>query len=164
MEWVEKKKHNQKGRAIWKNLQEEKFCYQYEISQFVLDHDIHLDLVLNLDQTHLSYVSPGKYTFCLKVSSIISIKGVDDKRQITATQSQLLVFSYQFNWYTKVKPKDLYRNKNSQRTFTLLTQKTTGRILGNVLDYFKKNRAWIYGWSIFLYHYGRLQGSRQRED
>ena len=146
MEWVEKKSiTTRKVEPSEKKLQEEKFCYQHEISQFALDHDIHLDLVLNLDQTPLSYVSPGKYTFCLKVSTIISTKVVDGNSQITATQSQLLVFSYQFNCYNKVKPKDLYRNKNSQRTFTLLTQRTTVRILGNVLDYFKKNRAWIYG-------------------
>ena len=41
--------------------------------------------MLNLDQTPLSYVSPGKYTFDLKGSKTVPIKGVDDKRQITAT-------------------------------------------------------------------------------
>ena len=44
-----------------------------------------MELVLNLDQTPLSYVSPGKYTFDLKCSKTVPIKGVDDKRQITAT-------------------------------------------------------------------------------
>ena len=34
----------------------------YEISRVVLDHDISLDLVFNLDQIPLSYVSPGKYS------------------------------------------------------------------------------------------------------
>ena len=44
-----------------------------------------MELVLNLDQTPLSYVSSGKNTFYLKGSKTVSIKGVDDKRQITAT-------------------------------------------------------------------------------
>ena len=41
--------------------------------------------MLNLDQTPLSYVSPGKYTIDLKGSKIDPIKGVDDEWQITAT-------------------------------------------------------------------------------
>ena len=41
--------------------------------------------VLNLDQTSLSYVSPGKYTLDLKGSTTVPIKGVHDKWQITAT-------------------------------------------------------------------------------
>ena len=44
-----------------------------------------MELVLNLDQTPLSDVSPGKYTFGLKGSKAVPTKGVDDKRQITAT-------------------------------------------------------------------------------
>ena len=48
-------------------------------------HDIPSYLVLNIDQTPLSYVSPGKYSFSFKGSKHVPIKGVDDKRQITAT-------------------------------------------------------------------------------
>ena len=66
-------------------MQEENFSYQREISRIILNHDIPLDLVLNLDQTPLSYVSPGKYTFFLKGTTTVPIKGVDGKRQITAT-------------------------------------------------------------------------------
>ena len=40
---------------------------------------------MNLDQTPLSYVSPGKYTFNMKATKHVPIKGVDDKQQITAT-------------------------------------------------------------------------------
>ena len=47
--------------------------------------DIPLDLVLNLDQTLVSYVSLDKYTFDLKGSTTVLIKGVGDKKQITAT-------------------------------------------------------------------------------
>ena len=85
MEWVKRKGTTGKVEPSEKFLNEEKFSYQREISKVVLEHDILLDLVLNLDQTPLSYVSPGKYTFCLKGSTTVLIKGVDDKRQITAT-------------------------------------------------------------------------------
>ena len=43
------------------------------------------DLIINLDQTPLSYISPGKYTFNMKGAKHVPVKGVDDKRQITAT-------------------------------------------------------------------------------
>ena len=56
-------------------------------------HDILDSFVLNINQTALSYVSPGKYTFSFKglkfksfkVLKNVSIKRVDDKRQVTAT-------------------------------------------------------------------------------
>ena len=44
-----------------------------------------LEFVLNLDQTTLSYSNFKKYTFDLKGSKTVPIKGVEDKRQITAT-------------------------------------------------------------------------------
>ena len=84
MERVKRKGTTGKVESSEKFLQEEKFPYQREISRVILNHDILLDLVLNLDQTLLSYVSPGKYTFCLKGTTTVPIKGVDDKRQITA--------------------------------------------------------------------------------
>ena len=37
-----------------------------------------------MDQTPLSYVSPGKYTFDVKVVKTVPIRGTDDKRQITS--------------------------------------------------------------------------------
>ena len=85
MEWVNRKGTTGKVEPSEKFLHREKFSYQREISRIILNHDIPLDLVLNLDQTPLSYVCPGKYTFCLKGTIIVPIKGVDDKRQITAT-------------------------------------------------------------------------------
>ena len=85
MEWVKRKRTTGKVDPLEKFLQEGKFSYQREISRVLLKHDVPLDLVLNLDQTPLSYVSPGKYTFCLKRSTTLPIIGVDDKRQITAT-------------------------------------------------------------------------------
>ena len=65
-------------------MQEEKLSCQREISWVVLDHDIPLDLVHILDQNPLSYVSPGKYTICLKRSITFLIKGVDNKRYVSA--------------------------------------------------------------------------------
>ena len=66
-------------------LAEEKFTFQRAISTAISSHDIRNFLVLNIDQTPLSYVSPGQYTFCFKGSKNVPIKGVEDKRQITAT-------------------------------------------------------------------------------
>ena len=51
----------------------------------VYNHDIPADLVINLVQTPLSYVYPGKYTFNFKSAKYVPTKGVDDKHQITAT-------------------------------------------------------------------------------
>ena len=48
-------------------------------------HDLPKELILNLDQTPLSYISPGKYTFNPKDLKTVPIKGIDDKRQITVT-------------------------------------------------------------------------------
>ena len=66
-------------------LAEEKFTFQKAISTAIMHHDIPESLIVNIDQTPLSYVSPGKYTFSLKGSKTVPINGVDDKRQITAT-------------------------------------------------------------------------------
>ena len=66
-------------------LAEERFTFQRTISTAILEHDIPAPLVVNLDQTPLSYVSPGKYTFSFKGAKNVPIIGVDDKRQITAT-------------------------------------------------------------------------------
>ena len=51
----------------------------------VSEHNIPPSLIINIDQTPLSYVNTGKYTFSFKGAKNIPIKGVDDKRQITAT-------------------------------------------------------------------------------
>ena len=66
-------------------LAKEKFTFQRTISTTILGHDTPTPLVVNLDQTRLSYVSPGKYTFSFKGVKNVPIKGVDDKRQMTAT-------------------------------------------------------------------------------
>ena len=68
-----------------KFLEGEKFSFNVPSLNLFQSINIPVDLVLNLDETSLSYISPGKYTFDLKGSTTVPIKGVDDKRQITAT-------------------------------------------------------------------------------
>ena len=85
MEWVKRKGTTGKIEPSQQFLSEEKFTFQRAISTAVFDNDIPTSLILNLDQTPLSYVSPGKYTFNLRGAKNVPIKGVDDKRQITAT-------------------------------------------------------------------------------
>ena len=43
------------------------------------------ELILNLDQTPLPHVSPGKYTFNPKGTKTVYIKGIGNQRQTTAT-------------------------------------------------------------------------------
>ena len=85
MDWVKRKGTTGKVEPCSKFLEEEKFTFQRAIAKAVSDHDIPMELVLNLAQTPLAYISPGKYTFDLKDSKTVPIKGVDDKRQVTAT-------------------------------------------------------------------------------
>ena len=84
-EWVKRKGPTGKVEPSEKFLEGEKFSFQGEISQVVVENDIPVDLVLNLDQTSLSYISPGKYTFFSNGSNNAPIKDQEDKRQITAT-------------------------------------------------------------------------------
>ena len=51
----------------------------------VYDSDIPVDLILDLVQICLLQVITGKYTFCLKGTTNVSIKELNNKRQITAT-------------------------------------------------------------------------------
>ena len=85
MDWVRRKGTTGEVKTCAQFSEEEKFLFQCVICKFVSEHDIPLDLVLNPDQTLLSYVSPTKCTFDLKGSTTVPIKGVNDKRQITAT-------------------------------------------------------------------------------
>ena len=49
------------------------------------NHCIPADIAINRDETPPSYVSPGKYTFNFKGAKNVTINGIDDRRQITAT-------------------------------------------------------------------------------
>lgn len=85
MNWSKRKATTGKVEPSAQFLAEEKFTFQKAIAKAIEDNDIPASLVINLDQTPLSYVSPGKYTFHFKGSKHVPVKGVDDKRQITAT-------------------------------------------------------------------------------
>ena len=85
MRWVKRKGTTGKVAPPPLLLKEEKFSFQRDIAQAVYDHKIPKRLVFNLDQTPLNYISPGKYSFAPGGSKHVPIKGVDDKRQITAT-------------------------------------------------------------------------------
>ena len=85
MNWVKRKGTTGKIEPSAKFLQEEKFTFQRQISEIADRHNIPPEMILNLDQTPLAYVSPGKFTFAQAGSTTVPIKGVDDKCQITAT-------------------------------------------------------------------------------
>ena len=55
------------------------------ISKVVYEHDVPSEVIISLDKTLLSYILPGKHTFSIKGTKNASVKGIDDKRQITAT-------------------------------------------------------------------------------
>ena len=55
------------------------------ISKVVYEHDVPSELIISLDKTLPSYILPGKHTFSIKGTKNAPVKGIDDKRQITAT-------------------------------------------------------------------------------
>ena len=65
-------------------LAEGKFKFQMPISKDVYKHDIPSELVIDLGQTLLFYISLGEYNFNIKGAKNSPVKGIDDK-QITAT-------------------------------------------------------------------------------
>lgn len=85
MNWTKRKATTGKVEPSQQFLSEERLTFQKKISEAVQENDVPKSLIVNLDQTPLSYVSPGKYTFDVKGSKTVPIKGIDDKRQITAT-------------------------------------------------------------------------------
>ena len=85
MEWSKRKGTTGKIEPSQQFLLEEKLTFHKLILSTIQEHDITKERILNLDQTPLSYDSPGKYTFNPKSAKTVLIKGVDDNRQITAT-------------------------------------------------------------------------------
>ena len=85
LNWSKRNGTTGKTKPLPQFLAEEKFTFQRAISTAISSHDIPNFLVLNIDQTSLSYVSPGQYTFSFKASKNVPIKGVTDKRQVTVT-------------------------------------------------------------------------------
>ena len=85
MNWTKRKETTGKIEPPKQFLLEEKLTFQKKISGVIFEHDIPKELIINLDQTPLSYVIPGKYTFDVKGVKTVPIKGIDDKQQMTAT-------------------------------------------------------------------------------
>ena len=85
MEWSKRKGTTSKIEPSKQFLLEETLTFQRRIASIIEEHDIPKELIPNQDQTPLSYVSPGKYTFNPKGPKTVPIQGIDDKRQITAT-------------------------------------------------------------------------------
>ena len=78
MDWVKRKGTTVKIEPSPQFLAEERFTFQKPIATIVYDHGIPRDHTTNLDQT--TYVSPGNYTFNLKVAKSVPVEGADDKR------------------------------------------------------------------------------------
>ena len=85
LRWSKLKGSTRKVDSSPQFLVEENFTFQRNISALVSQHDIAPSLIINIDQTRLSYVNTEKYTFSFKGAKNILIKGVDDKCQITVT-------------------------------------------------------------------------------
>ena len=81
MNWAKRKGTNGKIEPSKRFLLEEELTFQKKI----FEHDTPKELSINFDQTPLSYVSPGKYTCDVKGVKTVPIKGMDEKRQMTAT-------------------------------------------------------------------------------
>ena len=85
IEWSKRKDTTRKIKPSKRFLFEEKLTFQRRIASIIEEPDIPKEPIMNLDQTPLSYVSPGKNTFNPKGAKTVPIKGINDKRQITAT-------------------------------------------------------------------------------
>ena len=140
MEYLKRKGKAGKVEPCPKFLEEEKFMYQRAISTFVSDYDIPLELVLNLDQTPLSCVSSRKYTFDLKGSKTVPIKGVGNKRQITATFTVTASSSFlPIQLIYSVKLRLVYPSMISLVTLMLPSLQIIDPIMKNMSDCLRKS-------------------------
>ena len=85
LKWNKRKATTGKVGPSPQFLAEEKFSFQRNKSALVTEHDIPPCMIVNIDQTPLSDVNTGKYTFSFKDAKLVPIRGVDYRRQITAT-------------------------------------------------------------------------------
>ena len=130
MNWSKRKGTTGKIEPSPQFLAEEKFTFQRVIS---------------------SYASPGQYIFSFKGSKIVPIKGVDDKRQITATFAVSLtqIFLRIQLIYTGTTPRSLPKYDFSVSFFVVFTD--ADKSIGFFFFFFKWNH------SLFIYkHTGKL--------
>ena len=73
MEWSKSKDTTGTIEPSEQFLLEEKLAFQRRIASIIKEHDIPKELILNLDQTLLLYVSLGKYTVNPKGANIVPI-------------------------------------------------------------------------------------------
>ena len=66
-------------------LKEEQLTFQRKIPALIKWHDISEDLVLNFDQTSLSYITVGNNTPDFGGAKSIPVKGKGKEKQITGT-------------------------------------------------------------------------------
>ena len=86
MEWSKRKGVTGKIERSKQFLLEEKLTSQRPIASIIEEHDIPKEHILNLEIKHPCHMfPPSKYTFNPKGAKTVPIKGIDDKRQITAT-------------------------------------------------------------------------------
>ena len=66
-------------------LRKEKYTFQKKINELVKWHNIPLNLVLNFDQTPLSYISVGNTALEFEGATLVPVKGKGKSKQITGT-------------------------------------------------------------------------------
>ena len=98
------------------------------------------------NEIHLSFKNSEKLrTQALKGSTTVPIKGVADKRQITATFTVSVTGAFcQSSWFIKAQLKGVYPSTSFQKSSVLRIWKTNGRISKNALIYLKKLCCHIY--------------------
>ena len=76
LNWSKRRAATGKVEPSAQLLAQEIFFFQKTIAKAIQDDDVPLDLVINLDQTPLCYVSPEKCTFHFKGSKHKQLKGL----------------------------------------------------------------------------------------
>lgn len=74
-----------KGEVNSALYEELTFLWKRKISNAILEHSIHDEVILNIDQTLLGFTAPNKATCAEKGAQSVAIANVDGKRQITGT-------------------------------------------------------------------------------
>ena len=128
MEWSKRKGTTGKIEPSKQFLLVEKLTFQRHIASIIEEHEIPKELILNLAQTPLSYVSFDKYSFNPKGAKTVPIKGKDEKRQIF----------YQSNSFTKGKHQDVAIDLTLRLILMSPFLITIGRIRKNQLRFSKK--------------------------
>ena len=141
MQWTKCKRTTGKVRLSPQFLAKEKFTFQRAIYVAILEHIIPSLLVINLDQTPLSFLFfLGKYTFSFKGAKNFPIRGVNDKRQISGTFMVTLNGKFlTIQLIYKGKLSSLCENLDFSILFQSLLLKLIGQTLRNQLSFLRKS-------------------------